>query len=114
MPKCKRNGKGKRRHGSLLLKLVRNNTGISSKNFFLVVTVMVSVFMLLTLSFVLIIDVAKDGEVTMDMTGMAEVIAAIVGLLTSAGVCKVMGERNECGREPYVVVDEEENCENDE
>lgn len=76
-------------------RLVRNNTGVSSKSFLVVVTTIVSMIILLTLCTVLVFDVVNDGEVTMDMAGMAEVIAAVVGLLTSAGACKVIGERNE-------------------
>ena len=76
-------------------RLVRNNTGVSSKSFLVVVTTVVSMIILLTLCTVLVFDVAKDGEVTMDMSGMAEVIGAVVGLLTAAGACKVFGERNE-------------------
>ena len=78
-----------------LKSLVRTNSGHSSKSFFLVSVTLVGIFILIIIGGVMIYDVAQDGEISTDLTGLATIIGAVTTLFTSAGLCKVYSEKNE-------------------
>lgn len=76
-------------------KLLTNNSGISSKTFFLVAVTVIGCIILLCCGFVLIFEVIKSGTINTDLNGLAAVIGAVAGLFVSAGITKAWGERNE-------------------
>jgi hypothetical protein len=90
-------------------KLVRSNSGVSSKNFFLVCTTIVGVFMLVVLVAGFIVDMIFNHTITIDMNGAAIYIGAVASLFASAGLTKAwsdastnkyLGKHPECYKEP--------------
>ena len=75
--------------------IVRNNTGYSSKNYFLVWVTNIGLFLLLVAGIVLLVDVFYDGTVTADLSGMAQFVGAVAGVFASAGVTKAWSEKFE-------------------
>lgn len=75
--------------------IVRNNTGYSSKNYFLVWVTNIGLFLLLVAGIVLLVDVFYDGTVTTDLSGMAQFVGAVAGVFASAGVTKAWSEKFE-------------------
>lgn len=73
-------------------KLVRSNSGVSSKNFFLVCTTIVGVLMLTVLLAGFIIDMIYSHTITIDMQGAAVYIGAIASLFASAGITKAWSD----------------------
>ena len=82
--------------GNFMYNLIRNNTGVSSKSFFLVVVTLVGILMLLVLCFILVWDICSTGTASVDLMGVAAVIGAISTMFVTVGITKVLGERNEC------------------
>ena len=80
---------------SYFKKLIDNNTGTSSKNFALVVSVIVSAFCLVSLVILLFIDLIQDGKIGMDLLGLSAVITAIGGTLAAILYGKVKAEIND-------------------
>lgn len=80
---------------SYLGALVRNNSGVSSKSFFLVSITIIGCFLLIVVGFVLLWEVIHNGTIQTDLNGLATFVAAIVGVFTSAGVTKAWSERSE-------------------
>lgn len=80
---------------SLLMSLIKNNTGVSSKNFFLVMVTLVGILLLLIVAFVLIWEVIQNGTIQTDMQGLAMFVGSITSLFTAAGLTKALGEKNE-------------------
>lgn len=64
-------------------KLISNNTGVSSKNFFLVPVVL------------LIIEVCYNHTIQTDLNGLAAYIASVAGIFASAGITKAWSEKYE-------------------
>lgn len=87
--------------------LVRNNTGVSSKNFFLVNVTLIGTLLLLIPAIVLTVEVCYNHTIQTDLTGMAAYIGAVAGIFASAGITKAWsekyekrnGEENERGKE---------------
>ena len=73
-------------------KLVRSNSGVSSKNFFLVCTTIVGVFMLVVLVAGFIVDMVYNHTITIDMNGAAIYIGAVASLFASAGITKAWSD----------------------
>jgi hypothetical protein len=76
-------------------KLIRSNTGVSSKSFALVAITLMGCVLLLVIGFILVWEEVRDGQIRTDLGGLAELVGSITALLASAGVTKVVGERNE-------------------
>lgn len=76
-------------------KLVQNNTGVSSKSFFLVSVTMIGLLLLLVPVFVLVYEVIYSHTVHTDLNGMAAYIAAVAGVFASAGITKAWSEKSE-------------------
>lgn len=74
--------------------LIRNDTGDSSKSFFLVCVTVTGCALLLTVGGVLLCDVLRDGKVDTDLPGLAALVGAVTAVFASAGVTKAMSERS--------------------
>lgn len=76
-------------------KLIRNNTGVSSKNFFLVIVTLIGFILLLVPAIVLIVEICYNKTIQTDLNGLAAYIGAVAGVFTSAGITKVWSEKFE-------------------
>lgn len=76
-------------------KLVHNNTGVSSKNFFLVCVTLVGILLLLVPVVIIVWEMAKNGSVSTNINDWAAYIAAVAGVFTSAGITKAWSEMSE-------------------
>lgn len=77
---------------SLFRNLIRSNSGVSSKNFFLVTTTIIGSFLLLVLISGFIVDMIFSHTITIDMNGAAIFIGAIGSLFASAGITKAWSD----------------------
>ena len=80
---------------TLLGKLIKNNTGVSSKNFFLVTATIIGLVLLLIPAVVLLIEIISTYTIKTDLNGMASYIAAVAGVFASAGITKAWSEKYE-------------------
>lgn len=80
-------------------KLIRNNTGVSSKNFMLVVVTIIGMLLLLVPAVVLIVEVAYNHTIVTDLKGMAAYIGAVASMFASVGITKVWSEKYETKEE---------------
>lgn len=76
-------------------KLVQNNSGVSSKNFFLVTVTIIGCILLLVPAIVLITEVFTTHTITTNLEGMAAYIGAVAGVFASAGITKAWSEKYE-------------------
>jgi hypothetical protein len=76
-----------------LLELITANTGVSSKSFFLVVTTLCGICLLLVPAIVLIIEVIFNHTIHTDLNGVAAYIASVAGLFATAGLTKAWSEK---------------------
>ena len=76
-------------------KLIENNTGVSSKNFFLVVVTVIGCILLLIPAVVLLIEIFFKHTIQTDLNGMAAYIASVAGIFASAGITKAWAEKYE-------------------
>lgn len=79
----------------LLSKLIRSNSGISSKNFFLVAVTLIGCLLLIVPGVTLIIEVIFTHTIATDLTGMAAYIGAVATLFATAGITKAWSEKFE-------------------
>lgn len=79
----------------LLSNLVKNNTGVSSKNFFLVSVTLIGLLLLLVPAVVLTIEVLYNHTIHTDLNGIAAYIGAVAGVFASAGITKAWSEKFE-------------------
>ncbi len=80
---------------NIFKKLIQNNTGISSKNFFLVVVTIIGCILLLIPAIILIVETIYNHTIATNLDGMAAYIAAVAGVFASAGITKAWSEINE-------------------
>lgn len=76
-------------------KLIENNSGVSSKSFFLVLITFMGCFLLAVVGFILIFEVIKNGTIKTDLSGLSLFVGSITALFGAAGLTKCIGERNE-------------------
>ena len=76
-------------------KLIKNNTGVSSKNFFLVTVTLIGLILLLVPAILLIIEVCYNHTIQTDHNGLAAYIGAVAGVFASAGITKAWSEKYE-------------------
>lgn len=76
-------------------KLISNNTGVSSKNFFLVAVTIIGLILLLVPAILLIIEVCYNHTIQTDLNGLAAYIGAVAGIFASAGITKAWSEKYE-------------------
>lgn len=76
-------------------KLISNNTGVSSKNFFLVAVTIIGLLLLLVPVAVLLIEVCYNHTIQTNLDGLAKYIGAVAAVFTSAGITKAWSEKYE-------------------
>lgn len=76
-------------------RLISNNTGVSSKNFFLVAVTLIGLLLLLVPVVILIIEVITNHTIHTDLNGLAAYIGAVAGVFASAGITKAWSEKYE-------------------
>lgn len=89
-------------------KLVKNNTGVSSKNFLLVSVTIIGCLLLIVAGVILMIEVINNKTIATDLTGLAAYIGSIASLFATAGITKAWSERGEKKYDIYNGADEEE------
>lgn len=75
--------------------MITNNTGRSSKNFYLVGTTLLASMLLLVPFIAILVEVFATHTVSSDPTGWGAYIGSVAGLLASAGITKAWSEKNE-------------------
>lgn len=83
------------KEGNIFSKLVQNNSGVSSKNFFLVTVTIIGCILLLVPAIVLITEVFTMHTIATNLDGMAAYIGAVAGVFASAGITKAWSEKYE-------------------
>lgn len=78
-----------------LANLIKNNTGVSSKNFFLINVTLIGMVLLLIPAIVLIVEICYNHTIQTDLTGMAAYIGAVASIFASAGITKAWSEKYE-------------------
>ena len=81
--------------GNFFSKLVQQNSGYSSKCFFLVVVTFIGTLLLAVPIFSLTIEAWYNHTITTDLTAMAAYITAVAAVFTSVGLTKVWSEKYE-------------------
>lgn len=81
-------------------KLIKNNSGISSKNFFLVVVTFIGCLLLIVPAIILLVEVIFTHTIATDLNGMAAYIGAVASLFATAGLTKAWSEKFE-KRKPH-------------
>ncbi len=76
-------------------KLISNNTGVSSKNFFLVTVTLIGLLLLLVPVVVLLVEVLTNHTIHTDLHGLAAYIGAVAGVFATAGITKAWSEKYE-------------------
>lgn len=76
-------------------KLIKNNTGVSSKNFFLVAVTVIGLILLLVPAVLLIVEVIYNHTIATDLNGLAAYIGSVAAVFTSAGITKAWSEKYE-------------------
>lgn len=78
-----------------LIGLIKNNTGISCKSFFLVVVTFVCSILIITICFSIFYEEISNGYIKSDLVGLSALVGSISALLGAAGLTKVIGEKTE-------------------
>lgn len=81
--------------GSFLGKIIRNNTGVSSKNFFLVAVTLIGFILLIIPAVVLLVEIIFNHTIQTDLNGLAAYIGSVAGLFATAGITKAWSEKYE-------------------
>ena len=81
--------------GNFFSKLVQQNSGYSSKSFFLVVVTFIGTLLLAVPIFSLTIEAWYNHTITTDLTAMAAYVTAVAAVFTSVGLTKVWSEKYE-------------------
>ena len=81
--------------GNFFSKLVQQNSGYSSKSFFLVVVTFIGTLLLAVPIFSLTIEAWYNHTITTDLAAMAAYITAVAAVFTSVGLTKVWSEKYE-------------------
>lgn len=81
--------------GNFFSKLIQQNSGYSSKSFFLVVVTFIGSLLLAVPIFSLTIEAWYNHTITTDLTAMAAYITAVAAVFTSVGLTKVWSEKYE-------------------
>lgn len=89
-------------------KLVNNNTGVSSKNFFLIIVTLIGCLLLMVPAFSLVFEVIKTSTITTSLDGFAAYIGAVAGLFATAGITKAWSEKYECQNNKETIIETEE------
>jgi uncharacterized membrane protein len=79
-------------------KLIKNNSGVSSKNFFLVVVTFIGCILLIVPAIILVTEVIFTHTIATDLNGMAAYIGSVASLFATAGLTKAWSEKFETPR----------------
>ena len=88
-------------------KLIRNNTGVSAKNFFLVIVTFIGCLLLLVPVFSLTIEAFFSHTIATGLTGFAAYIGAVGSLCATPGLTKAWSERYEQNNKRVVDSDDD-------
>lgn len=80
---------------NLFSRLVKSNSGYSSKSFLLIVVTIIGALLLCVPIFCLSIEAWFTHTISTDLTAMAAYITAVAALFTSVGLTKVWSEKYE-------------------
>lgn len=80
---------------SMFSKLLRNNSGYSSKSFFLIAITFIGLLLLLVPVFVLVIEAWFNHTIQTNLSDMAAYIASVAAIFASGGITKAWSERYE-------------------
>lgn len=94
-----------------LEKLIANNTGVSSKNFFLVVVTIIGCLLLLVPVFALSIEVFFTHTIATDLSAMAAYVGSVASLFATAGITKAWSEKFEKSGKPTFLKNKEQEFE---
>ena len=75
--------------------LINNNTGVSSKNFFLIAITLIGAFLLIMLIISIIVDLIHNGTVTMSWADMGMFVGSVSTMFCAAGITKAWSEKYE-------------------
>lgn len=75
--------------------LIKNNTGISSKSFFLVCVTIAGCVLLTVPVFVVVVRIMHNPEIEIDWGGIATFVGAVAGIFASGGFSKALSEKYE-------------------
>lgn len=76
-------------------KLINNNTGVSSKNFFLVAVTIVGLILLFVPVVLLMIEICYNHTIKTDLNGLAAYISSVAAVFATAGITKAWSEKFE-------------------
>lgn len=79
----------------LIHKLVQNNSGYSSKSFFLISITIIGLILLLVPAVVLVIEAYYNHTITTNLSDMAAYIASVSAIFATGGITKAWSERYE-------------------
>lgn len=80
---------------NFLIKLIKNNTGYSSKNFFLIAVTIIGSVLLTMPVIAIIVELINTGTVTMSWSDIAMYVGAVFSGFTGAGIAKAWSEKYE-------------------
>ena len=86
--------------GNLMAKLnftnlINNNTGVSSKNFFLIAITLIGAVLLAMVIISIIVDLIHNGTVTMSWADMGMFVGSVSTMFCAAGITKAWSEKYE-------------------
>lgn len=75
--------------------LINNNTGVSSKNFFLIAVTFIGAVLLAMVIISIIVDLIHNGTVTMSWADMGMFVGSVSTMFCAAGITKAWSEKYE-------------------
>lgn len=75
--------------------LINNNTGVSSKNFFLIVITIIGTVLLCVVIAAIITDLINNGTVTMSWSDMGLFVGSVSSMFCAVGITKAWSEKYE-------------------
>ena len=75
--------------------LINNNTGVSSKNFFLVSVTLIGAVLLAMVIISIIVDLILNGKVTMSWADMGMFVGSVSTMFCAVGITKAWSEKYE-------------------
>lgn len=75
--------------------LIKNNTGVSSKNFFLVAVTLIGVVLLTMVIISISVDLIHNGTVTMSWADMGLFVGSVSTMFCTVGITKAWSEKYE-------------------
>ena len=75
--------------------LINNNTGVSSKNFFLIAITLIGAVLLAMVIISIIVDLIHNGKVTMSWADMGMFVGSVSTMFCAAGITKAWSEKYE-------------------